>query len=70
MNLNESQNPQLNIGAVSSRTDVWNSMIKLINEHPKKDVRTKAKMLLSQYNTAGGIRIKDELEFMLQEYGY
>jgi len=70
MNLNEPQNPQLNIGAVSSRTDVWNPMVKLMKEHPEKDVRVKAKMLLGQYNTSGGIRIKDELEFMLQEYGY
>ena len=55
---------------VSSRADVWNPMVKLMNEHPDEDVRAKAKMLLGQYNTAGGRRIKDELEFMLQEHGY
>ena len=70
MNLNEPQNPQLNIGAVSGRTDVWNSMVKLMNQHPDAEVRRKAEILLGQYNTAGCIRIKGELEFMLQEYGY
>ena len=53
-----------------SRADVYNSMVKLMNEHPDENVRVKAKMLLGQYNTAGGIRIKNELVSMLQEYGY
>ena len=71
MNLNEPQNPQLNISAISGRTDVWNPMVKLMNQHPDAEVRRKAEILLGQYNTAGGIRrIKGELEFMLQEYGY
>lgn len=52
------------------RYDVWNPMVKLINEHPDENVKNKAKMLLKQYNTSGGSRIKCELEFMLQEYGY
>lgn len=57
-------------GFSQPRADVWNPMIKLINEHPDEDVRKKAKLLLAQYNTASGSRIKDELEFMLQQYGY
>ncbi len=55
---------------VASRSDVWNPMVKLMNEHPDESVKHKAKILLLQYNTAGGRRIKDELEFMLQYYGY
>ncbi len=55
---------------IKPRSDVWNPMIKLMNEHPDENVRHKAKMLLSQYNTASGRMIKDELEFMLQYYGY
>ncbi len=49
-------------------TDVWNSMVKLINEHPDECVKERAKMLLSQYNTAGGRMIKTELYSMLINY--
>lgn len=55
---------------IIERTDVWNPMVKLMNEHPDKDVRENAKMLLEQYNTAGGNRMRDELVFMLNKYGY
>lgn len=67
---NKHKTANSDLGAVSSRSDVWNPMVKLMNEHPDEDVRAKAKMLLGQYNTAGGRMIKDELEFMLQEHGY
>ena len=53
-----------------SRQDVWNPMVKLMNDHKDRDVRIRAEQLLKQYNTAGGRTIKDELEFMLREHGY
>ena len=50
------------------RSDVWNPMVKLKNEHPDEDVRKYAEMLLGQYNTAGGSIIKHELEAFLQKH--
>jgi len=64
------QNEALNIGVVSSRCDVWNPMIKLIQETKNPEVCEHAKMLLKQYNTASGIRIKHELDNYLVANGY
>lgn len=58
-NLTQTSNSQQ--GNIVIRNDVWNPMVKLINEHSDEDVRARAKMLLGQYNTAGGARIKSEL---------
>ena len=67
----EENTSELNISDVSSRKEsLWGRMVKLINEHPDEDVRENADMLLTQYNTAGGRRIKHELEYMLQKCGY
>lgn len=52
------------------REDVYNPMVKLINNHKDNAVKSKATMLLSQYNTAGGRRIKSELVNFLNEHGY
>jgi hypothetical protein len=60
---------KLSVGSDGCRADVWNPMVKLMNEHPDADVRAKAKMLLGHYNTASGKRMKRELEMMLQEHG-
>jgi hypothetical protein len=69
--LDKEQNGNNFIADVSSRKlSLWNRMVKLMNEHSNEDVRKKADMLLSQYNTAGGRSIKHELEYMLQKYGY
>jgi hypothetical protein len=45
-------------------------MIKLISEYFDENVKFEAKILLKQYNTAGGLKIKHELECILQKYGY
>lgn len=50
--------------------DVWNLMIKLISEHKDDKVVEHAKMLLGQYNTSAGRRIKNDLKSFLKEHKY
>jgi hypothetical protein len=52
---------------IKPRQDVWNPMIKLVNSTKSEEVKSIGKMLLSQYNTAGGRMIKHELEYFLQQ---
>lgn len=49
-------------------TNLWNSMIDIMNNHPDEDVRKKADSLLGQYNTAGGRKIKGELEYFINKH--
>jgi hypothetical protein len=46
---------------MGSNDCIWDSLIKLINSHSDDNVRKKSNILLKQYNTAGGIKIKDEI---------
>lgn len=48
-------------------TDVWNRTIFLINTSKDETLVSKDKMLLSQYATAAGTRIKSELNSFLKE---
>lgn len=41
--------------------NLWNRMVQVRNEHPNEDIREMANMLLNQYSTAGGIKIRQEL---------
>ena len=52
------------------RDDVWNPMVKLMNNHGWKRVREEARKLLDDYNTASGIRIKKEMEIKLRKHNY
>ena len=59
---------QCYIHGVSNRC-LWNDMIKFIKKTPNYELKNQAKTLLNQYNTAGGKRIKNELELFLIENG-
>lgn len=48
-------------------SDLWNSMVVIISKHHDEAIVEKAKMLLRQYNTAGGRMIQHELESFIQE---
>jgi len=50
------------------RKDVWNPMIKLIKKSNNEDVKKEAGMLLEQFNTVTGGRIKKELEIFLRKH--
>lgn len=52
------------------RSDVWNPMVKLINETKDPKIKDHAEMLLRQYNSSGGLMIKGELENFLTKHGY
>ena len=58
----------LNISDVSHR-NLWNEMIEIRDKNKGTEIAKKADMLLSQYNTAGGIRIKDEILNFIDSYG-
>lgn len=47
---------------------LWNSMIWIIHNHKDQNIQRRASILLGQYNTAGGIMIKKEVEFFIREY--
>lgn len=63
-------NENINMESDKEKGSLWNRMIKIMNEHPDEDIRKKVDILLGQYNTAGGIKIKDELENFLLKHGY
>ena len=49
---------------------MWNEVIKIINcKSTPDDIIKKGKMLLSQYNTAGGSGyLKKDLEYFVEDY--
>ncbi len=47
--------------------NIWNTMVMIINNHNDNDVKIQAKILLHQYNTAGGKRIEEELKTFIYE---
>ena len=55
---------------MKTRNDVWNPMVKFINQTKDSKLKTHAQMLLNQYNTSGGSMIEQELEFFLQSNNY
>lgn len=40
---------------------LWNRLLQISNTHQNPDVKHQAKLLINQYNTAGGMRIKNEI---------
>lgn len=41
--------------------NLWNRLLQISNNHQNPDVKHQAKLLINQYNTAGGMRIKNEI---------
>lgn len=53
---------------VETEKSLWNQIIHIINNHKDEKVRKLGDSLLGQYNTAGGIIIKHELENFINKY--
>ena len=47
---------------------MWNELVKVINKHNIEAVRSQAKLLLGQLNTAGGAMIKAEIQQFLDAH--
>jgi len=52
----------------SVNTDFWNKLIHIIKVAKNESVKKEALMLLSQYNTAGGMIIKPEIMSFLERH--
>ncbi len=55
---------------MDKKINIWNSLVKIIDNSNVDEQKTRARLLLSQYNTAGGSTImKGECENFIHKCG-